>query len=45
MHRIVTLFAPEVKKADFSSEWSLHVDKGVDAGILVSLLMEQLRSL
>lgn len=44
MHTVVTLFAPEVKKAAFFSEWSLHLQQGVDVGMMVNLLMEHLRT-
>jgi hypothetical protein len=44
MHRVVELFAPELKKIEFFSEWSLHVEKGLDVGVMVNTFMEQLRT-
>lgn len=44
MHTIVTLFAPEMKKSAFFGEWSLHVEQGIDVGIMVNQFMEQLRT-
>lgn len=44
MHRIVELFAPEMKKNAFFGEWSLHVENGLDVSMMANALMEQLRS-
>lgn len=44
MHRIVELFAPEMKKNAFFGEWSLHAEKRLDVSTMVNTFMEQLRS-
>lgn len=44
MEKMVAIFADEVKKNGFLTEWSLYVEQGLPAEVMATSFLEQLRN-